>query len=118
MATVVLNIHGRNYPVACDDGEEPHLLALAETLNSRIVELADTVGPVGETRLLLMAGLLLSDEMLGMAERLAALEQEAEALRAGGSAEARARVEQSEDAIAIVLESAARRIEDLVRRVG
>lgn len=118
MATVTITIHGRPYPVACDDGEESHLLALAETLNARVAELAETVGPVGEARLLLMAGLVLSDEMLGQADRLAALEAEVEALRAGGSAELRARVEQSEEAVAIVLESAARRIEDLVRRVG
>jgi cell division protein ZapA len=118
MATLTLNIHGRSYPVACDDGEEPHLLALAETLNARIAEISETVGPVGETRLLLMAGLLLSDEMQGQAERLAALEAEVEALRAGGGTEVRARVEHAEDSIAIVLESAARRIEDLVRRVG
>lgn len=118
MATVVLTIHGRSYPVACDDGEEPHLLSLAETLNARVEELALTVGPVGEARLLLMAGLLLSDEAHVQAERLAQLEAEVEALRRGGSAEARARVEQSEEAVAIVLESAARRIEDLVRRVG
>jgi cell division protein ZapA len=118
MATVTLNIHGKQYPVACDDGEEAHLLALADTLNSRVTELADTVGPVGEARLFLMAGLLLSDEAHVHAERLAALEAEVEALRAGGGAELRARVEQSEEAVAIVLESAARRIEDLVRRVG
>jgi cell division protein ZapA len=118
MATVTITIHGRPYPVACDDGEEAHLQALAETLNARVVELAETVGPVGEARLLLMAGLLLSDEAQVQAERLAALEAEVEALRAGGSAELRARVEQSEEAVALVLESAARRIEDLVRRVG
>jgi cell division protein ZapA len=118
MATVTLTIHGRQYPVACDDGEEPHLLALAQTLDARIVELAETVGPVGEARLLLMAGLLLSDELQSQGERLQALEKEVEALRAGGSAEARARAEQTEESVAIVLESAARRIEDLVRRVG
>jgi cell division protein ZapA len=118
MATVALNIQGRTYHVACDDGEEPHLAALAQTLNERIGELADTVGPVGETRLLLMAGLVLSDEMLGQAERIAALESEVEALRAGGGPEVRARIDHAEDSIAIVLEAAARRIEDLVRRVG
>jgi cell division protein ZapA len=118
MATVTISVHGRSYPVACDDGEEEHLLSLAETLNARIAELAETVGPVGEARLLLMAGLLLSDEAQIQAERLAALEAEVEALRAGGSAETRARVEHSEEAIAIMLESAARRIEDLVQRVG
>lgn len=118
MATVTITIHGRSYPVACDDGEEAHLQTLAETLNARVAELAETVGPVGEARLLLMAGLLLSDEAQVQAERLTALEAEVEALRAGGSAELRARIETSEEAVALVLESAARRIEDLVQRVG
>jgi cell division protein ZapA len=118
MATVTITIHGRPYPVACDDGEEAHLQSLADTLDARVAELAGIVGPVGEARLLLMAGLLLSDETQLQAERVAALEAEVEALRAGGSAEVRARIEQSEETVAMVLESAARRIEDLVRRVG
>jgi cell division protein ZapA len=118
MAQVALVIHGRSYPVACDDGEESHLEALAAGLDARIQELAKTVGPVGEIRLFLMASLLIADDMQAQTERMAALEAEVEALRAGGSPEIRARVEQAEDKVAMVLESATRRIEDLVRRVG
>jgi cell division protein ZapA len=118
MAQVNLLIHGRSYPVACDDGEEAHLQALAAGLDARIGELSRVVGPVGETRLFLMVSLLLADEMQVQGERLAALEAEVEAFRAGGSPEMRARVEQAETTVAMVLESATRRIEDLVRRVG
>jgi cell division protein ZapA len=118
MAQVTLVIHGRPYAVACDDGEEAHLSALAAGLDARIADLARAVGPVGETRLFLMVSLLLADEAQIQSERLTALESEIEALRAGGTTEIRARVEQAEDRVAMVLESATRRIEDLVRRVG
>lgn len=118
MAQVQITVHGRPYLIACDDGEEAHLQDLAAELDTRMAELGKSVGPVGEARMLLMAGLLLSDEVSAQTERLSALEAEVAALRAGGSAEARARAEQAELSVSLVLESAARRIEDLVKRVG
>lgn len=118
MGHVSVTVFGRAYTLACDDGEEPHLAALAESFDARLMELSQSVGAVGEARILLMMGLVLLDELAERDERLNALETEVGALRAGGSAEARARVEKSEETVAMVLESAARRIEDLVQRVS
>jgi len=59
-----VSLNGRPYDIACDDGQEEHVALLAEMLNERVTALAETVGQVGESRLLLMAGLLVADELI------------------------------------------------------
>ncbi len=63
MAQLDVTINGRNYRVACDDGQEDHLRQLAEYVDRQVMELADTVGQVGEARLLVMASLLIADDL-------------------------------------------------------
>jgi cell division protein ZapA len=63
MAQVSLQINGYGYFLGCADGEEDHLHALAADLDRRIEEIKTTAGPSGEARLLLMAALMLSDEL-------------------------------------------------------
>ncbi len=63
MAEVTLTINGRNYTVACDDGQEAHLRHLAGHIDQRVAELSESVGQVGEPRLLVMASLLIADEL-------------------------------------------------------
>ncbi|MEH6360654.1 MAG: cell division protein ZapA, partial [Amylibacter sp.] len=72
MGQVSVAVNGRNYNVACDDGEEEHLQSLAAFVDKQVVELASQIGQVGDTRLLLMSNLLISDklgEALGRAEQ-------------------------------------------------
>ena len=49
--------------MACEDGEEDHLVHLAEYINRHVNDLVDTVGQVGEARLLLMSALVIADEL-------------------------------------------------------
>jgi cell division protein ZapA len=63
MAQVSLQINGYGYILGCADGEEEHLRALAADLDRRIDEIKASTGPSGEARLLLMAALVLSDEL-------------------------------------------------------
>jgi cell division protein ZapA len=63
MAQVSLQINGYGYILGCADGEEQRLIALAADLDRRIEEIKASSGPGGEARLLLMAALLLSDEL-------------------------------------------------------
>jgi cell division protein ZapA len=63
MAQVSLQINGYGYILGCADGEEDRLFALAADLDRRIAEIKASSGPGGEARLLLMAALLLSDEL-------------------------------------------------------
>ena len=63
MTLVTVTINGRDYEVACDDGQEAHLSRLGTYVDKRIGELVAAVGQVGEARLLVMASLLLADEL-------------------------------------------------------
>src|SRR5271167_1925721 len=63
MAQVSLQINGYGYFLGCADGEEEHLYVLAADLDRRIEQIKATAGPSGEARLLVMAALMLSDEL-------------------------------------------------------
>ena len=63
MAQVQLSIGGYTYTVSCRDGEEAHLLRLAQVVDEKARKAAAAVGGVSEVRQLLMASLLLADEM-------------------------------------------------------
>jgi cell division protein ZapA len=74
MAQVNVTVNGRQYSVGCNDGEEDHIAYLAEYVDKRVGELSQALGQVGEARLMLMAALLVADD-------LATAYDEAEALR-------------------------------------
>lgn len=63
MAQVTVTINNRRYEIACDDGQEAHLTRLAQSLNERVNELTAAVGQIGDSRLLVMANLLVADEL-------------------------------------------------------
>jgi len=63
MAQVTVNINGRAYPVACEAGQEARIIDLARYVDGKVKTFAHDVGPVGEARLLLLAALVLADEM-------------------------------------------------------
>ena len=101
MAQVDVNINGRDYQIACDDGQEAHLVQLGEYVDRRVKELATAVGQVGDSRLLVMASLLIADEL---AETYAELKKTNEAAESASSTEI-------EDRLAEIVEAAAARIE-------
>ncbi len=63
MGQVIVLIGGRNYPLACRDGDEAHLMELAGMIESKTGGLTAALGAMSEPRLLLMAGLLIADEL-------------------------------------------------------
>lgn len=107
MAEVALNINGRVYHMACDDGQEPQLLKLAAVVSDRVTTLVREVGQVGDARLLLMASLLMADEYGEMKSQLASLRTETVET-----------VDESEEALADGLESLAERVEQVAARLG
>jgi cell division protein ZapA len=74
MGQVTVTLNGRTYRLRCGDGEEKRLAELAEHLGLRIDRLAMDFGQPGDERLLLMAALLATDELLDARARLKALE--------------------------------------------
>ena len=63
MTQVNISVNGRDYQIACEDGEEEHIAHLAQYINHQVDNLVGRVGQVGEARLLLMAALVLADEL-------------------------------------------------------
>jgi len=63
MAQLTIRINGYAYTVGCEDGQEPHLLAMAEQVEHRINSIKALGGQSGEARLLVLAGLLMADEL-------------------------------------------------------
>ena len=63
MAQVTIRINGYAYTVGCQDGEEEHLLAMANEVERRIETIKVAAGPSGEARMLVMASLLMADDL-------------------------------------------------------
>jgi cell division protein ZapA len=68
MGQITVTVGERSYNLGCKDGEEARLRNLAESLNSKTETLKTALGSVSETRMLLMAGLLMADEVLELRE--------------------------------------------------
>jgi cell division protein ZapA len=102
MASVDVEIASRSYSVACRDGEEAHLRALASIVDRKARDAATAVGSMGEARQLLFASLLLADEL--------------KEVRAGGSGAPVAEPE-GDTLIAEALERLAERMEMLAERL-
>lgn len=64
MAHVTIRINGYTYTIGCEDGQEDHLTQMAEDVERRITHIKKNFGgQSGEARLLMMASLLLADEL-------------------------------------------------------
>jgi len=81
MPEVSIEIGGRSFEVACQEGEEKYLQAAAALLDGEASVLAQQIGRMPEARMLLMAGLMLADKTAGLEERLEKAEQELHDLR-------------------------------------
>ena len=116
MPLVNVMVNTRAYTIACDEGEEEHLKELARHVDEKVQELLGSVGQVGDTRLILMAALLLADEHNDLARRLEARTNELRELSAQHDALSE-RLEQGDGETAEFVEGAAKRIEDVAARL-
>lgn len=117
MAQVSVTIGGRVYRMACDDGQEDHLMRLARDLDQKFAQLREAFGEIGDTRLAVMAAITVADELSESRRRIRALEQEIEGLQETRLATAD-RIEAAERAGAQTLEKAAERIERLAHTLN
>jgi cell division protein ZapA len=74
MAQVTLRINGYAYTLGCKDGEEQHLDAMGAEVSRRIDGVRAAAGPSGEARMLVMASLLMADEIFDLRRKLEAAE--------------------------------------------
>lgn len=106
MAQVTVTINGRGYQIRCDDGQEDHVLQLAGYVDERVRELTAAMGPVNDARLLVMASLLIADELVDANAALAA-----EPGKQPRAPVAEAVIAQSIEALAAQIEDIAARLE-------
>lgn len=110
MPEVNVEINGRKYRMACEDGQQQHLIGLAERFNAQVDSLRGVVGEIGDGRLTVMAGIAVLDELAESERRIASLEGKVEELTQAGQALS-AELEQLEGRFAKKLGEAARKLE-------
>ncbi|HWV95805.1 MAG TPA: cell division protein ZapA [Xanthobacteraceae bacterium] len=110
MNHINVTINGRQYRMACEDGQEQRLMSLADNFEARIVELRGKFGEIGDARLTVMAALMVADELLDANERIRALQDEVDSLRDVRVAAAE-RNRATQYAVSAALNAAAERIE-------
>jgi cell division protein ZapA len=106
LAHVSVTINGRIYQIACDDGQEANLTRLADYVDKRVGELVAAVGQVGDDRLLVMASLLVADELSDAATRLDGLDGPDDTNRL-----------HDEEALIANIDTLAERIENIAQRL-
>ncbi len=117
MAHVIVQVNGRPYTMQCPEGEEAHLRELAELLDSEVQQVKQSVGNVGDIRMLVMAGLMVADRLSEAIRRIEALEEQIDGLREARNA-AQAETKAVEDQFSGRLEAASRRLEMLAREMA
>ena len=111
---VTVTINGRQFRMACENGQEAHLLRLAEDLDQRIEKLRTTFGEIGDTRLTVMAALTVADELADVGNRLRRLEEDMAGVQEARAA-ATERANATQAAVAAALNAAAERIEKVTK---
>ena len=81
MAQVTVQIDGKAYRMACEEGQEAHLTDLASRFDRYVAHLRSQFGEIGDTRLTVMAGIMVMDELAEATRKLQGLESELETLR-------------------------------------
>jgi len=110
MSHINVTINGRQYRMACEEGQEVRLLKLAENLETRIQSLRGKFGEIGDARLTVMAALTVCDELVDTSQRIRSLEDELSKLRDVRVA-AVDRARETQAVVANALNAAAERIE-------
>jgi cell division protein ZapA len=117
MASVNATIGGRQFRLACEDGQEEHLQSLAKDLEGRIEELRQKFGEIGDTRLTVMAALTVADELAEATRKIRRLEEEATALQ-DARVVSTDRAKAASAAVVNAFNSAAERIEGITKKLN
>lgn len=110
MPQVAVQINGKTYRMACDEGQEAHLLDLAQRFDKHISSLRGSFGEIGDQRLTVMAGIMVQDELVELQRKVAGMEAELAELRMNSGAPYQAE-------IATALNNTAERIETIAQKL-
>ena len=117
MASVNATIASRQFRLACEDGQEEHLQMLARDIDQRIEGLRKQFGEIGDTRLTVMAALMVADEMSEAAHNMRRMEEELNALR-DARVVSSDRAKAASDAVVGAFNSAAERLEGITKKLN
>jgi cell division protein ZapA len=117
MTQVSVTINGRQFRMACEDGQEAHLVNLARELDARIGALRNKFGEIGDTRLTVMAAITVADELAEAGARIKRLEEEI-ALLQNAQVATSDHNKAAQAAIASALGAAAERVEGITKRLN
>jgi cell division protein ZapA len=117
MAQVNATIAGRQFRLACEDGQEEHLQSLAKDIDQRIIDLRRKFGEIGDTRLTVMAALMLADQLVESEQKMRRLDEEIAALQ-DARLVAADRAKAASDAVVGAFNSAAERIEGITKKLN
>jgi cell division protein ZapA len=117
LSQVNVTISGRQFRMACEDGQESHLRQLAKDLDDRIVALRGQFGEIGDARLTVMAALMVADELAETVRKVRRLEEELASLQ-DARVVAADRTNSAQAAMVSALVSAAERIEAMAKKLN
>ena len=107
MGQVVVTVNGRAFPLNCADGEEPRIRRLATYVDGKITDFIKTHGQIGEARLILLAALVIADELSDTSDLV---QTERSRSRLNGAGE-------DNSAVAVGIRGLAARIESIAARL-
>ncbi|WP_274423417.1 cell division protein ZapA [Chelativorans sp. YIM 93263] len=81
MAQVTITVADKTYRMACDEGQEEHLMDLGQRFNRYVAHLKESFGEIGDQRLTVMASIMVMDELVELQNRMHGLEGEIATLR-------------------------------------
>lgn len=117
MSALNITINGRDYQVACDDGQEAHLSRLAQDINQRMQLITKHMGRVPENLHFVLTMLMISDELSDAKKEAHRLQRAVQSGGAEGAADMAA-LEEFEEDVATQLEQFAARLESLAKKVS
>ncbi|RYC11630.1 cell division protein ZapA [Ciceribacter ferrooxidans] len=116
MAQVTVTIDGKAYRMACEEGQEAHLVELATRFDNYVSHLKSQFGEIGDLRITVMAGIMVMDELSEMNRKIAELERELAGLREGRDT-ADAGNRRKEELLAATIAELAERLNAITRKL-
>lgn len=113
MSTLHIMINGRDYQVACDDGQETHVKMLADDIDNRVRALSSRMGQAGDSVLLVLASLMMADELHEIRQQISDFKKQ----NTGATASDQSRMEEMEQVIAGTISEIALRIEKIADQI-
>lgn len=108
MAEVTLTINGRNYGIACDDGQEGRVRELGHYIDQRMREIAKAGAANNEVHLMILTSLMLADEVFDLRASVGDLGEQVNHVQTQ---------QIDEEGIAEVITELAERIDNIAERI-